>query len=65
MSPRTGRPIIGERKDVDIKVRISQRENQRLTAYCDKHNIKRAVAIREAIVEKLDKEEEQNAASKQ
>ena len=58
MSPRTGRPVIGERKEVDIKVRISQSENERLVAYCQKRGTKRAEVIREAITEKLDKEKE-------
>lgn len=56
MSPRTGRPVIGEKKDVDIKVRISQSENERLCVYCEKHGQTRAEVIREAIAEKLDKE---------
>lgn len=58
MSPRTGRPIIGERKEVDIKVRIGEKENARLLEYCKRHNKQRAAVIREAIAEKLDKEEE-------
>ena len=56
MSPRTGRPVIGEKKDVDLKVRISTRENERLIAYGEKHGLTRAEVVREAIAEKLDKE---------
>lgn len=57
VSPRTGRPVIGERKDVDLKVRIGQSVNERLLAYCDKHGQTRAEVVREAITEKLDKED--------
>lgn len=57
VSPRTGRPVIGEKKDVDLKIRISQSVNERLLAYCNKHGQKRAEVVREAITEKLDKED--------
>lgn len=56
MSPRTGRPVIGEKKEIDIKVRIGAALNERLNEYCKKHSQKRAEVIREAIIEKLDKE---------
>lgn len=58
MSPRTGRPVVGEKKEVDLKVRISARENERLLAYSEKHGQTRAEVIREAIAEKLDKEKD-------
>ena len=56
MSPRTGRPVIGEKKEIDLKVRIGKETNERLLAYCKAHRQKRAEVIREAIAEKLDKE---------
>ena len=56
MSPRTGRPVVGEKKDVDLKVRISSRENERLIAYGEKYGLTRAEVVRKAIAEKLDKE---------
>ena len=58
MSPRTGRPVIGEKKEVDLKVRISASVNQRLLAYSKEHGQTRAEVVREAITEKLDKEKE-------
>ncbi len=56
MSPRTGRPVVGEKKDVDLKVRISTKENERLIAYSKKRGMTRAEVVREAIAEKLGKE---------
>ena len=56
MSPRTGRPVVGEKKDVDLKVRISTKENERLIAYSEKRGMTRAEVVREAIAEKLGKE---------
>lgn len=56
MSPRTGRPVIGEKKSIDIKVRIGETENADLLKYCAKHNITRAEAIRTAISNLLKKE---------
>lgn len=48
MSPM-GRPIIGEKKDIDIKVRIGKEKNSKLIEYCEENNITRAEAIRKAI----------------
>ena len=49
MSPKTGRPIIGEKKDVDVKVRIDKKTNEKLLLYCEDNNISKAEAIRESI----------------
>lgn len=49
MSPRTGRPVIGKRKDVDIKVRIDEDTNKKLQSYCEKERVSRAEAIRRGI----------------
>ena len=46
---RTGRPIIGKKKDCDIRVRIDEDLNDTLLDYCDINNIKRASVIRMAI----------------
>lgn len=56
MSPRTGRPVIGARKDVDLKVRIDKETNERLQEYCKQNNILRAEAIRQGINLLLSKE---------
>ena len=49
MSPRTGRPVIGLRKDIDIKVRIDKEMNEKLLEYCEQNNITRTEAIRQGI----------------
>jgi hypothetical protein len=49
MSPRTGRPLVGLRKDVDVKVRFDQETNKKLLEYCSENNITRAEAIRRAV----------------
>lgn len=49
MSPRTGRPIIGAKKDVDVKVRFDSETNEKLLKYCEKNGITRAEAIRQSV----------------
>ena len=49
MSPRTGRPVVGERKDVSLKIRFDNETNEKLLAYCKQNNITRAEAIRQAL----------------
>lgn len=46
MSPRTGRPIIGSKKDVDVKVRFDKETHEKLIKYCEIHGITRTEAIR-------------------
>lgn len=49
MSPRTGRPVIGEKKSNDIKVRLDDSTHDRLLNYCQEHGITKAEAIRQGI----------------
>jgi hypothetical protein len=49
MSPRTGRPVIGEPKKNDVKVRLDDTTHKRLLEYCEKHNMTKAEVIRKAI----------------
>lgn len=49
MSPRTGRPVIGEPKTNDVKVRLDDTTHQKLLQYCEQNNITKAEAIRRAI----------------
>lgn len=50
MSPRTGRPRIGKEKlDIDVKVRFDKELNEKLIAYCERHNISRTEAIRQGV----------------
>ena len=45
MSPRTGRPKIGNEKlDVDVKVRFDKETNEKLIQYCKEHGITRTEA---------------------
>lgn len=49
MSPRTGRPVVGNPKINDIKVRIDDDTSERLKKYCLLNGITRAEAIRRGI----------------
>lgn len=49
MSPRTGRPVVGEPKTNDIKVRLDDPTYQKLLQYCKNNNKTKAEVIREAI----------------
>lgn len=49
MSPRTGRPIIGEPKTNDVKVRLDDSTHKQLLEYCKKNDISKAEAIRKGI----------------
>ena len=44
-----GRPKSDNPKNVDLKVRIDKKTNERLLLYCDKKGITRTQAIREGI----------------
>ena len=49
MSPRTGRPKVDNPKNIEVKVRFVESVNQRLLAYCKKHGVTRAEAVRQAV----------------
>lgn len=49
MSPRTGRPVIGEPKNNDVKVRLDDTTHSLLLEYCKKYNVSKAEAIRQGI----------------
>lgn len=49
MSPRTGRPKSNNPKTNDIKVRLDDSTHTQLLAYCEKHQITKADAIRQGI----------------
>ena len=49
MSPRTGRPVVGEAKTNDVKVRIDDTTHKALLDYCKEHKITKAEAIRQGI----------------
>ena len=47
---KMGRPVIGNPKTVDIKVRIDEETNVRLLKFCKENGLTRAEAIRQAIL---------------
>ena len=47
--PRTGRPIIGNKKDVDLKVRIDDITHNKLLEYCELNHMKKAEVVRPLI----------------
>lgn len=49
VSPRTGRPVIGEPKTNDVKVRLDDTTHKALLQYSKEHNITKAEAIRRGI----------------
>lgn len=56
MSPRTGRPKVDKPKNVDIKVRFDEEGNELLIEYCERNNITRTEAIRQAVKKLLEEE---------
>lgn len=53
MSPRTGRPVVGEPKTNDVKVRLDDTTHQKLLEYCEDNKTTKAEVIREAIIQFL------------
>lgn len=49
MSPRTGRPVIGEPKTNDIKVRLDDTTHKKLLEYCKGNSTTKAEVIRKDI----------------
>ena len=46
---KMGRPVIGEAKTNDIKVRLDDTTHNLLLSYCKEHGIAKAEAIRQGI----------------
>ena len=49
MSPKMGRPVIGNPKTNDIKVRLDDETQNKLLKYCEEKGITKAEAIRQGI----------------
>lgn len=49
-----GRPKASNPLDKDCKIRLDAASHERLMQYCDRHGMKKAVAIRSAIMAMLD-----------
>ena len=58
-----GRPIAENPLCFEIKVRFTAEDAKRLAAYCEKHDIRRALAIRSAVLQMLDADAESNGTS--
>lgn len=54
MSPRMGRPKSDNPKNIDIKVRIDEKTNERLKRYAEKKNLTRTEVVRQGIDRILD-----------
>ena len=52
-----GRPFAENPLCIDCKVRLTAADSKRLDEYCEKHGTKRALAIRAAILEMLDRDQ--------
>lgn len=55
MSPKIGRPIIGKKKDIDLKVRVDRDTNEKLEQYAKENEITKAETARLAISRFLNK----------
>ena len=49
MSPRTGRPIICGKKDIDVKVRFDKETHDQLLRYCEENGVTRTETIRKSV----------------
>jgi len=54
LTPRTGRPKLEEPKDINIKVRIDFKTNEKINDYCKKNNITKTDFLRKGIQKVLD-----------
>ena len=54
-----GRPKAANPLAIDCKVRLTDADSKRLDRYCDKHNTRRALAIRAAILRMLAEDDDQ------
>ncbi len=59
MSPRTGRPIVGNKKDIEVKVRFDKETHDQLLEYCKKSDITRTEAIRKGVKLLVSEDKEQ------
>ena len=46
---KIGRPVIGEKKDISLKVRIGETLHKDLMRYCKQSNQTKAESVREAL----------------
>ena len=59
LAPQLGRPKAENPKDNDVKVRLDGTTTLKLNAYCEKHGVKRAEAIRRGINLLLEQDEKE------
>lgn len=61
---KMGRPIIGKRKNNDMKFKMDDDMLSGLIEYCEERNISRAEGIRRAVGEMLERERQEKSAKK-
>lgn len=49
MSPRTGRPKVNNPKTIEVKARIDEKTDKKLTEYCEKNNVTKTEVVRKGI----------------
>jgi hypothetical protein len=52
---KRGRPRAENPLAVNIKVRLTAEQARKLDAYCKRHNTRRALAVRDAVLELIEK----------
>lgn len=58
MNSRVGRPKVENPKDIDVKVRIDRKTNEKLLSFCEKNKTTRTEAIRNGIIRLLSEEKD-------
>ena len=61
---KMGRPIIGKRKNNDMKFKMDDDMLSGLIEYCEERNTSRAEGIRRAVGEMLERERQEKSAKK-
>ena len=62
MSPRTGRPVVGLKKDLSIKIRFDKEMYDGILEYSKKNNISRTETIRRGVALLLSEKKKQSVA---
>ena len=57
MTAKMGRPKSDNPKSIEVKVRIDEQTNRKISDYCDENNVSRSDVLREGINMVLDKKE--------
>ena len=55
MSPRTGRPIVGNPKTYEVKARLDEETHKELEEYCKKNSVTKTEVVRIGLKKVLNK----------